>query len=73
LGWDGLPFPAIVVAEEKVVLSINSESLMSIRGHREDCEVAGKRTLGEEDVLPAIGRESVDGKCVGHGRGLRKI
>jgi hypothetical protein len=65
--------PTVIIAEEEMILRIDGDSLMSVRGHREDSELAGKRTLFEEGVLSTIEGEAIDCKCVGDGRGLRKI
>jgi hypothetical protein len=65
--------PAVVIAEEELVPCIDGEPLMSVCGHREDSELAGKGTLGEEGILSTIEGAAIDWKCVGGGRGLRNI
>jgi hypothetical protein len=64
--------PTVIIAEEEMILRINGDSLMSVGGHREDSDVAGKRTL-EEGILSTIQSAAIDCKRVGDRRGLRNI
>ncbi len=60
LPWrgNGLPVSALIIAEEDMVIGVNSEPLVATRGHREDGEMAGQRSWSgknslKRDRLPA--------------------
>src|ERR1700691_3468863 len=57
----GLPVSALVITEEEVVISIDGDSLIGVRGNGEDRQMAGQRTWSGKDRLSAAGRECHDG------------